>query len=364
MSPLTADSLRTALARVIDPHTGLDFVSGKAVRDVQLDDGVAHLTLEVGYPAKSQVDMLRTLVEQALHALPGIRHANVTVTSRIQARVPQRGARRLPGVKNVVAIASGKGGVGKSTTAVNLALALAAEGARVGLLDADLYGPSQPLLLGLSGQQSSTPDGKRIAPLIAHGLEVMSIAFLSGGGEDTPMIWRGPLAARALEQLLTETHWHDLDYLFVDMPPGTGDIPLTLAQKAPVTGAALVTTPQDIALLDVKKGLMMFAKTGIALLGVVENMSVHICPNCGHAEHIFGSGGAEKLCADYGVPFLGSLPLDIHIREQSDNGLPTVLAAPDSEAAQRYRATALALAGQLTRLPVDHSSRIPPVVQA
>ncbi|MDR1646904.1 MAG: iron-sulfur cluster carrier protein ApbC [Zoogloeaceae bacterium] len=361
---LTVDSLRTALARVTDPNTGLDFVSGKAVRDLRFDDGAVRLTLEVGYPAKSQSAPLRALVEQALRSVPGVNRASVAVTSRIQAHAPQRGVKRLPGVKNVIAIASGKGGVGKSTTAVNLALALTAEGARVGLLDADLYGPSQPLMLGLSGQTPGSPDGKGMEPLVAHGLEVMSIAFLAGSGEDTPMIWRGPLAARALEQLLAETHWHDLDYLFVDMPPGTGDIPLTLAQKAPVTGVALVTTPQDIALLDVKKGLRMFEKTGIALLGVVENMSVHVCPNCGHAEHIFGSGGAERLCADYGVPFLGSLPLDIHIREQSDDGLPTVVAAPDSEAAQRYRAAALAIAGHLTRLPVDHNSRIPPVVRA
>lgn len=253
-----------------------------------------------------------------------------------------------PRVRNVIAVASGKGGVGKSTTAVNLALALAADGAKVGLLDADIYGPSVPAMLGLSGRPES-PDNKSIEPLRAFGVEAMSIGLLVDA--DAPMIWRGPMATSALTQLFNDTRWGDLDYLIVDLPPGTGDIHLTLAQRIPVAGAVVVTTPQEIATLDARKALKMFEKVKVPVLGIVENMAVHVCTNCGHAEHLFGAGGGERMAAQHGVPLLGSLPLDIAIREQGDAGQPVVVAAPDSPAAQAYRATARALAGELAKRP-------------
>jgi ATP-binding protein involved in chromosome partitioning len=245
----------------------------------------------------------------------------------------------LADVGSVIAVASGKGGVGKSTTAVNLALALAAEGARTGLLDADIYGPSQQVMLGIpDGTQPAVREGKFFEPVMAHGLQTMSMGYLVN--ENTPMVWRGPMASGALQQLLTQTLWHDLDHLIVDMPPGTGDIQLTLAQRAPVSGAVIVTTPQDIALLDCRKGIEMFRKVGIPVLGIVENMAVHVCSKCGHAEHLFGAGGGERVAASYGVPLLGSLPLDIRIREQTDGGRPTVVAEPDGPLAAAYRAIA------------------------
>ncbi len=253
-----------------------------------------------------------------------------------------------PRVRNVIAIGSGKGGVGKSTTAVNLALALHADGARVGILDADVYGPSIPAMLGLSGKPDS-PDNKSIEPLRAFGVEAMSIGFLVD--QDTPMIWRGPMATSALTQLFTDTRWGDLDYLLIDLPPGTGDIQLTLAQKIPVVGAVIVTTPQDIATLDARKALKMFQKVDVHVLGIVENMAVHTCTNCGHVEHLFGEGGGERMAQQYGVPLLGSLPLDIAIRTHADAGQPVVVAAPDSPAAQAYRTTARNLAAQLALRP-------------
>src|SRR5207249_1906171 len=256
----------------------------------------------------------------------GAASVQVKVTSKVVAHAVQRGVKLIPGIKNIIAVASGKGGVGKSTTAVNLALALAAEGAQVGVLDADIYGPSQPTMLGIAGRPESR-DGKTLEPLEAYGLQAMSIGCLID--VDTPMVWRGPMVTQALQQLLTQTNWRDLDYLIIDMPPGTGDIQLTLSQKVPVTGAVIVTTPQDIALLDARKGLKMFEKVGIPILGIVENMSTHICSNCGHEEHIFGQGGAERMCKEYGVELLGSLPLDIAIREQADSGKPTVVADPE-----------------------------------
>ncbi|HJR72054.1 MAG TPA: iron-sulfur cluster carrier protein ApbC [Luteimonas sp.] len=267
---------------------------------------------------------------------------------RIHAHAVQPNVSPSPRVRNVIAVASGKGGVGKSTTAVNLALALQSEGARVGILDADIYGPSVPAMLGLSGRPDS-PDGKSIEPMRAHGIEAMSIGLLVD--QDTPMIWRGPMATSALTQLFGETLWGDLDYLIVDLPPGTGDIQLTLSQKIPVAGAVIVTTPQDIATLDAKKALKMFEKVQVPVLGLIENMAVHVCSNCGHAEHIFGSGGGEKMAAQYGVPLLGSLPLEIAIREQGDAGVPIVAAAPDSAAAQAYRETARRLAAALEARP-------------
>jgi ATP-binding protein involved in chromosome partitioning len=284
---------------------------------------------------------------------------SANVYQKIVAHAVQRGVKTLPQVRNIIAVASGKGGVGKSTTAVNLALALAAEGASVGLLDADIYGPSQPAMLGITGRPESA-DGKTMEPLIGHGLQASSIGFMID--PDTPMVWRGPMVTQALEQLLRDTNWRDLDYLVVDLPPGTGDIHLTLAQKIPVTGAVIVTTPQDIALLDARKGLKMFEKVGIPILGVVENMAMHTCTQCGHTEHIFGSGGGERMASQYGVEYLGGLPLDIRIREQTDSGRPTVVAAPDSDLAEIYRRIARRVAVRIAEQARDMSQKFPSIV--
>jgi ATP-binding protein involved in chromosome partitioning len=280
------------------------------------------------------------------------------LTSRITAHAVQRGVQLLPGVKNIVAVASGKGGVGKSTMAVNLALALAAEGASVGVLDADIYGPSQPMMLGIEGRPESA-DGKTMEPLENYGVQVMSIGFLVAA--DEAMIWRGPMATQALEQLLRQTNWKDLDYLVVDMPPGTGDIQLTLSQRVPMTGAVIVTTPQDIALLDARKGIKMFEKVGVPILGIVENMAVHVCSNCGKAEHIFGEGGGQRMAAEYGMDYLGALPLDIRIREQADGGKPTVVAEPDGEIAGIYKAVARQVAIKIAAKSKDFSAKFPSI---
>jgi ATP-binding protein involved in chromosome partitioning len=352
-------SIDTALAGVIDPNTGRDLVASKTIRKVTFDGAHVHVEVVLGYPSKSQHDALRASVERVLAALPGLAGATVSVSQDIVAHAVQRGIKLLPNVKNIVAIASGKGGVGKSTTAVNIALALAAEGANVGVLDADIYGPSQPTMLGVDGRPEST-DGQTMEPLVAHGVQVNSIGFLIE--KDNPMVWRGPMVTSALDQLLRQTNWHDLDYLIVDMPPGTGDIQLTLAQKVPVTGAVIVTTPQDIALLDARKGLKMFEKVDIPILGIVENMSVHICSNCGHVEHIFGSGGGAAMCADYGTTLLGSLPLSIGIREQADSGCPTVVADPDGPVAAIYRDIARKIAVTIAEKSRDMSSKFPSIV--
>ena len=267
---------------------------------------------------------------------------------RLPAHAVQGELKPLANVRNIIAVGSGKGGVGKSTTAVNLALALAAEGLDVGVLDADVYGPSVPTMLGLSGRPDS-PDGKSITPMRAHGIEAMSIGLLVA--EDTPMIWRGPMATQALTQLLGDTRWGDLDVLVVDLPPGTGDIQLTLAQKIPVAGALVVTTPQDVATLDARKALKMFEKVNIPVLGLVENMAVHVCSKCGHAEHVFGQGGAQAMSQQYGVPVLGALPLEAGIREHGDRGTPIVIAQPDSAAAMAYRELARATLAQLAQRP-------------
>ena len=292
-------------------------------------------------------------------ALPGAGRVSVPITTKIVSHAVQRGVKLVPGVKNIVAVASGKGGVGKSTTAVNLALALAAEGATVGVLDADIYGPSQPTMLGIAGRPESN-DGKTLEPMEAYGVQAMSIGFMID--PDTPMVWRGPMVTQALEQLLKDTNWREVDFLIVDMPPGTGDIQLTLAQKVPVTGAVIVTTPQDIALIDARKGLKMFEKVGVPIVGIVENMSIHVCSNCGHAEHIFGEGGAQKMCDDYHVPFLGSLPLDIRIREQADSGRPTVVADPQSKVAEMYREIARKVAISVAQKAADFSAKFPSIV--
>jgi len=314
--------------------------------------------VELGYPAASQHAALRSSLEAAVRTLPGVGQVNITIGSKIVAHAVQRGVQLLPGVKNIIAVASGKGGVGKSTTAANLALALAAEGARVGVLDADIYGPSQPLMLGASGRPDSL-DGKLMEPKMAHGLQLMSIGFLVE--EDQAMIWRGPMATQALEQLLRQTRWQDLDYLVVDMPPGTGDIQLTLSQRVPVTGAIIVTTPQDIALIDAKKGLKMFEKVGVPIIGLVENMAVHICTNCGHAEHIFGADGGKKMAAQYGLDYLGGLPLALSIREQADAGRPSVVAEPEGEIAVLYKALARKVAVKIAAQAKDYSAKFPTI---
>ncbi|MBI0327605.1 iron-sulfur cluster carrier protein ApbC [Burkholderia plantarii] len=348
-----------ALAALVDPNTGRSYAANKGLREVAIDGDTVSVSVVLGYPARSQHEAVRQRIAAALAAVPGVRAARVAVQQEIVAHTVQRGVKLLPNVKNIVAVASGKGGVGKSTTAVNLALALAAEGASVGILDADIYGPSLPTMLGIHGRPDS-PDNQSMNPMLGHGLQANSIGFLID--EDNPMVWRGPMATSALEQLLRQTNWRDLDYLIVDMPPGTGDIQLTLAQRVPVTGAVIVTTPQDIALLDAKKGLKMFEKVGIPIIGIVENMSLHVCSNCGHEEHIFGAGGAARMAADYGVPVLGSLPLDIAIREQADSGTPTVAAAPDSTVAARYREIARQVAITIAERAKDMTSKFPSIV--
>ncbi len=356
---VTVEQVTEALRTIVDPNTGKDLVAGKSVRNPRVDAGHVSVDIELGYPARSQIDPIRREVIARLRTLPDVLNVSANVYQKIVAHAVQRGVKLLPNVKNVVAIASGKGGVGKSTTAVNLALALADEGASVGMLDADIYGPSQPTMLGISGRPE-THDGKTLEPMVGHGIQASSIGFMID--PDTPMVWRGPMVTQALEQLLRDTNWRDLDYLIVDMPPGTGDIHLTLAQKIPVTGAVIVTTPQDIALLDARKGLKMFEKVGIPILGIVENMAMHVCSNCGHTEHIFGQGGGERMARDYDVEYLGGLPLDIRIREQADSGRPTVVADPEGPIAEVYRRIARRVAVRIADKAKDMSSKFPSIV--
>ena len=355
---ITVDDIKAVLAKVIDPNTNKDLITSKSVKNIKIEAADVSLDVELGYPAKSQFELIRAAVVVAIAALPDVGKVTVNVTSKIVAHSVQRGIKLMPNVKNIIAVASGKGGVGKSTTAANLALALAAEGAAVGILDADIYGPSQPMIMGISGRPE-TVDGKTMEPLENHGLQVSSIGFMID--PDEPMVWRGPLVTQALQQLLGQTNWRDLDYLIVDMPPGTGDVQLTLSQKVPVTGAVIVTTPQDIALLDARKGLKMFEKVGIPILGIVENMSIHICSNCGHAEHIFGEGGGQKMCADFGVDFLGGLPLTMTIRQQADSGTPTVVAEPDGQIAGLYKDIARKVAIKVAEKAKDMTSKFPTI---
>ncbi|HEX6320851.1 MAG TPA: iron-sulfur cluster carrier protein ApbC [Burkholderiales bacterium] len=355
---LSEAQVQDALRRLVDPNTGKDFVATRAARNIRLAGSDVSLDIELGYPGKSQHDPIRRQVVQALKAA-GAANVAVNVASRVVPHAVQRGVKLVPGIKNIIAVASGKGGVGKSTTAVNLALALAAEGASVGVLDADIYGPSQPMMLGITGRPESK-DGKHLEPMEGHGLQAISIGFLID--IDTPMVWRGPMVTQALEQLLKDTRWRELDYLVVDLPPGTGDIQLTLAQKVPVTGAVIVTTPQDIALIDARKGLKMFEKVGIPILGVVENMSFHVCPKCGHESHIFGTGGAERMCRDYGTELLGQLPLDEAIRSQADSGKPTVVSDPDGASAEIYRRIARRCAVKIAESQRDMTSKFPNIV--
>jgi ATP-binding protein involved in chromosome partitioning len=344
----TEESIREALAQLVDSATGRDYVASGEVKSIKVDGDNVTVEIVLGYPAKSVAEDIKGAISEKLGSLPGVGKVTVSVDVNIVAHGAQAGLKLLPGIKNVIAVASGKGGVGKSTTAANLALALTAEGARVGVLDADIYGPSQQMMMGLSGRPEST-DGKTIEPMESHGVQSMSIGVLID--IDQPMVWRGPMVTQALEQLLRDTQWKELDYLIVDLPPGTGDIQLTLSQKVPVTGALIVTTPQDIALIDARK-----------ILGIVENMSIHVCSNCGHQEHIFGEGGAARMCQDYDVDLLGQLPLDIKIREQADSGKPTLVSDPDGSASQIYREVARKAAAKIAMQKKDYGAVFPKIV--
>jgi ATP-binding protein involved in chromosome partitioning len=337
---------RLLAGNYVEPHLGLPLADAKAVKSVRLEGGHAVVQVELGFPAGRYAATLAAELQAMLRRAPGLESAEARVGWSVEAQAVQGQLQRLPGIRNIIAVASGKGGVGKSTTAVNLALALALDGARVGLLDADIYGPSQPRMMGLQGERPTSVDGRRIRPLEAYGVKVMSIGFLIE--EEQPMVWRGPMVTQALQQLLNDTDWGELDYLVIDLPPGTGDIQLTLSQRVPVSGAVIVTTPQDIALLDARKGLRMFQKVNVPVLGVVENMSTHVCSNCGHEEPIFGTGGGERMAQQYGVSLLGRLPLDIRIREETDAGHPTVVADPDGRIGGAYLEMARRTAARLS----------------
>jgi ATP-binding protein involved in chromosome partitioning len=356
---LTREQVENALKQIVDPNTDQDLVTGKAVNEISIEQGTVTVGLRLGYPARSWARELAGQAEEKISALDGVDKASVDVKWDVVSHTVQKGVKPLDGVKNMIAVASGKGGVGKSTVAVNLALALSAEGARVGILDADIYGPSQPRMLGVTGKPESR-DGKTMEPLTSYHLQAMSIGFLIE--EETPMIWRGPMVTQALEQLLKDTRWDDLDYLIIDLPPGTGDIQLTLAQRVPVSGAVIVTTPQDIALLDARRAYKMFEKVEIPILGVVENMNMHICSNCGHEEHIFGEGGGQRMAEEYGLDYLGGIPLDKRIRADADAGRPTVVADPDGAIAEVYRGIARRTAAKLASQKKDYSAKFPSIV--
>jgi ATP-binding protein involved in chromosome partitioning len=358
--PFAAESaVREKISSYTDPYLGQTLGEAKALESVNFRDGRLLVELVLGFPCADYEVELQAALEGHLKPLLGPVGLGLKLRAQITAHAVQRTLKPLANVKNVVAVASGKGGVGKSTTAANLALSWALQGAKVGLLDADIYGPSQPLMMGLSGNKPVSTDGKHMTPLIAHGVEVMSIGFMIDA--EQPMAWRGPMVTQALTQLLGDTLWGELDYLVVDMPPGTGDIQLTLAQRVPVSGAVIVTTPQDIALLDARKGLKMFEKVEVRVLGVVENMSMHVCTQCGHIEHVFGSGGGARMAAQYGVQLLGELPLDIRIREEADGGVPTVVAEPNSERARAYLMMARRTAARLSTLNKDYSRAFPKI---
>jgi ATP-binding protein involved in chromosome partitioning len=359
MPELSREKIESILSGYEDPYFRQDLVSAKAVKAVSIANGGVNITLELGYPAGGFHEELIAGIRDKLQAEAGIKDVTVSIRTNILSHAVQKGVKLLSEVKNTIAIASGKGGVGKSTTAINLALALQAEGANVGILDADIYGPSQPRMLGCHSKPD-TRDGKSLEPNISYRMQTMSIGYLIE--EDTPMIWRGPMVTSALEQLLHDTNWSNLDYLVIDLPPGTGDIQLTLCQKIPVSGAIIITTPQDIALLDAKKGLRMFEKVDVPVLGIIENMSTHICSQCGHEEHIFGSGGGRQMAEQYGVELLGELPLDIRIREGVDNGKPTVAMEPDSHITQIYREIARKASARLALQARDYTRKFPKIV--
>ena len=359
MANVAQSQIEEVLKTYIDPYLEQDLVSSKTVKDIKVDGDNVTIDILYGFPVKGYIKELTEKLTEKVKSVDGVGSVTINVSHKVVSHAVQKGVNMIPGVKNIIAIASGKGGVGKSTTAVNLALALSAEGATVGILDADIYGPSQPRMLGVSAQPESA-DGKSLEPLKSYDIQSMSIGYLID--EETPMIWRGPMVTQALEQLLKDTKWNDIDYLIIDLPPGTGDIQLTLAQKVPVTGAVIVTTPQDIALLDARKGLKMFEKVEIPVLGVIENMSIHICSECGHAEHIFGSGGGERMAGESDVDMLGALPLDISIRIGTDEGKPSVAADPDGAIATIYRDIARRVAAKLSKKTKDHSSAFPNIV--
>ena len=356
---LAVDAVRQALSKIDDPHLKRDLIAAGEVDEVNVDGDTVKIRIVLGYPAASWTGLLESLIRDQVIAIEGVRAVEVVIETKIVGHEVQKGVSPIEGVRNMIAVASGKGGVGKSTVSVNLALALAAEGSRTGILDADIYGPSQPRMLGISGQPKSS-DGKSLEPLISYHLQAMSIGFLID--EETPMIWRGPMVTQALEQLLNDTNWDDLDYLIIDLPPGTGDTQLTLAQKVPVSGALIVTTPQDIALLDAKKALKMFEKVEIPVLGIVENMSTHICTNCGHEEHIFGEGGGSRMANEYEIDYLGEIPLARSIREGTDSGKPTVVAEPDGQLAEIYRTIARNVSGRLAARKRDYTDVFPSIV--
>ncbi len=359
MSSVTREQVESAIKQYIDPCLQQDLVSAKCIKNIAIEGDKATIDVQLGFPAKGHEAELVDKVKEQVTGIDGIGDAVINVSTKIEAHSAQKGVKPIDGVKNIIAIASGKGGVGKSTTAVNLALALQTEGATVGILDADIYGPSQPRMLGVTDKPESK-DGKSLEPLMGHGVQSMSIGYLIE--EETPMIWRGPMVTQALDQLLNDTKWRDVDYLIIDLPPGTGDIQLTLAQKVPVSGALIVTTPQDIALLDARKALKMFEKVEVSVLGIVENMSIHICSSCGHEEHIFGQGGGQSMSEEYNVDFIGSLPLDKQIREEVDGGQPTVVSDPDGRITQIYRDIARRVSAKLSLQAREFGAKFPNIV--
>ncbi|MDQ7090039.1 MAG: iron-sulfur cluster carrier protein ApbC [Methylococcales bacterium] len=359
MSTFNKADIENLLKSFIDPHTEIDLMSANAVKLIEIKDETVHIKLSLGYPAKSYFDELKTTLKKHLEGLPSVKNIEIEVDSHVIAHSVQKSLKPLPNIKNIIAVASGKGGVGKSTTSVNLALALATEGASVGILDADIYGPSIPMMLGLSGYPESE-DGKTMQPKVGYGIQTNSIGYLID--QDQPMIWRGPMVTNALQQLLNDTKWTDIDYLIVDLPPGTGDIQLTLSQQIPVSAAVIVTTPQDIALIDAQRGLGMFEKVNVPVLGIIENMSMHICSECGHEEAIFGEGGGLMMAKKNKTEFLGSLPLDITIRQFADSGRPTVVSDPEGRATQIYQKIARTMAAKLALQAKDFSGRFPTIV--
>ncbi|MBD3609005.1 MAG: iron-sulfur cluster carrier protein ApbC [Gammaproteobacteria bacterium] len=358
MMSVSEQQIESALQGYVDEYLEQDLVAAKCVKNIAVDGDKVAVDIRLGFPAEGYQAKLAEALKAKIEGVDGVSSATINVSQRIEAHTVQKGVTPIPGVKNIIAVASGKGGVGKSTTTVNLALALAAEGATVGILDADIYGPSQPRMMGIN--KKPTQVGDKLEPLVNHGVQTMSIGYMIE--EDTPMIWRGPMVTQALEQLLNDTNWQELDYLLIDMPPGTGDIQLTLAQKVPVSGAVIVTTPQDIALIDAKKGLKMFEKVDVPVLGVVENMSIHICSNCGHEEHIFGTGGGGKMADEFNVDMLGALPLNIGIREDADIGKPTVASDPEGQVAGIYREVARRMAAKLSKRQKEYSHKFPNIV--
>jgi len=360
MAPVNISSIENIVKATVVPDLDTDLEALAAAIDVDVSTGAASVAVTLGFPASGIEEQLADEIRQRVIRESGLQDAQIRINWEIRSQAVQGSLAPLPEVKNIIAVASGKGGVGKSTTAVNLALALTVEGARVGIFDADIYGPSQPQMLGLAGQQPVSKDGKSFEPLEAYDIQAISIGFLVG--EEKPMIWRGPMVTQAINQLIFQTNWRNLDYLIVDLPPGTGDAQLTLTQKVPLSGAIIVTTPQDIALLDARRGLKMFEQVNVRILGVLENMSTHICPECGHEEALFGQGGGERLARESGMPLLGELPLDIRIRREADGGRPTVISDPNGPIARKYREIARRAAARLAQGPRDRKSVFPKIV--